>query len=180
MTASSTDDLILVDENDRPVGFAEKLAAHQDGGQLHRAFSVFIFDSAGRMLLQRRHPGKYHFGGLWTNACCSHPRRGEETEPAAHRRLREELGFDTPIRPLFTFVYRAHDAASGLTENEVDHVFVGRFNEDPKPNAEEVSECRWIEPTSLRADVAANPELYTPWFRKVFERVLDEGPDALK
>lgn len=180
MTAEpASDELILVDEQDRPVGFAEKLSAHQNGGRLHRAFSVFIFDSTGRMLLQKRHPAKYHFGGLWTNACCSHPRRGEETEAAAHRRLREEFGFDTPLRPLFTFVYRAHDDASGLTENEVDHVFVGRFDDRPNPNGEEISDFRWIEPPALRDDLIAKPQNYTPWFRKVIERVLNESPAAL-
>src|SRR5919107_6267461 len=99
--------LILVDEHDRALGYSAKLPAHQNGGLLHRAFSVFVFNPAGEMLLQRRAAGKYHFGGLWTNACCSHPRRGQSTLDAAHARLQEELGFDTDLNERFTFVYRA-------------------------------------------------------------------------
>ena len=133
-TRPARDRVVLVDEQDRPLGTAAKLEAHQSGGRLHRAFSVFIFDSAGRMLLQRRGAGKYHFGGLWTNACCSHPQRDEPVVEAARPRLREEFGFDAELTPAFTFIYRATDPASGLTEHEFDHVFFGRFDGEPHPD----------------------------------------------
>jgi isopentenyl-diphosphate Delta-isomerase len=166
------DDLILVDEHGNAVGHAPKLAAHQHGGRLHRAFSVFVFNSRGELLLQRRAAGKYHFGGLWTNTCCSHPRWGQATADAAHFRLREEFGFDTDLREVFSFVYRATDPVSGLTEHEFDHVFVGRFDGTPAPNPEEIGEWKWVRPDELLADVRAYPESYTPWFKRVVERVL--------
>jgi isopentenyl-diphosphate delta-isomerase len=166
------DQLILVDENDNVVGHAPKLAAHQNGGALHRAFSIFVFNSAGDLLLQRRAAGKYHFGGLWTNTCCSHPRRGDTTLDAAHRRLQHELGFDTDLSEKFSFVYRAADPASGLTEHEFDHVFVGRYDGEAAPNPDEVGEWKWVRPDELLADVRANPRSYTPWFKLVVERVV--------
>jgi isopentenyl-diphosphate delta-isomerase len=171
---AAQDELILVDEHDNAVGFETKLRAHEAGGKLHRAFSVFIFNRAGEMLLQRRAVTKYHFGGLWTNACCSHPRRGEETLDAAHLRLRHELGFDTDLRELFASVYRAEDPTSGLTEHEFDHVFVGEFDGMPRPNPDEVGEWKWVSPVGLIADVRANPQSYTPWFSLVVGRVLAE------
>jgi isopentenyl-diphosphate delta-isomerase len=124
------------------------------------------------MLLQRRAATKYHFGGHWTNACCSHPRRGEDTLQAAHTRLRHELGFDTDLREVFSFTYRATDPASGLTEHEFDHVFVGRFDGTPTPNAGEVDDSKWIATGELLADVRARPSAYTPWFALVVERVV--------
>jgi isopentenyl-diphosphate delta-isomerase len=169
---SESDELILVDEHDNPVGYAPKLEAHQNGGKLHRAFSVFIFNTAGEMLLQRRAASKYHFGGLWTNACCSHPRRGEETLAAAHARLRHELGFDTELRELFSFVYRATDPTSGLTEHEFDHVFAGHFDGAPAPNAAEVDDWKWMASGELLADIRARPSAYTPWFALVVDRVI--------
>ena len=166
------DDLILVDEHDNPVGYSAKLAAHENGGRLHRAFSVFLFNAAGQMLLQQRAGAKYHFGGLWTNTCCSHPRRDEPVEQAARRRLREEMGIDAPLERAFSFVYRAADPASGLVEHEFDHVFVGRFEGAPQPNAAEVGGWRWIDPAELSRDVEANPARYTPWFKIALDRVL--------
>jgi isopentenyl-diphosphate delta-isomerase len=166
------DDVILVDESDRPVGTAAKLAAHQHGGTLHRAFSVFLFDSAGRMLLQRRAPAKYHFGGLWTNACCSHPRVGRTVLDSARDRLRHEFGIDTPLQERFSFVYRAEDPSSGLTEHEFDHVLVGRFDGDPRPNPDEIDAWEWVDPAQLLRDVRDRPDRYTPWFRIVLERVV--------
>ena len=169
---AAMDELILVDEHDNPVGHETKLRAHQNGGKLHRAFSVFIFDAAGRMLVQRRAAGKYHFGGLWTNACCSHPRRGESTPEAARARLRQEFGFDAELREVFTFTYRATDPTSGLTEHEFDHVFVGRFDGEPRPNPDEIDGWEWVDPAELLADVRARPGRYTPWFGLAVERVL--------
>jgi isopentenyl-diphosphate Delta-isomerase len=172
--SAAPDDVILVDEHDRPVGTAPKLAAHQDGGTLHRAFSVFIFDSAGRMLLQRRASSKYHFGGLWTNTCCSHPRVGQTLLDSARARLRHEFGFETPLEERFSFVYRAQDPSSGLTEHEFDHVLVGRFDGRPHPNPEEVDAWEWVAPHDLLRDVRERPQRYTPWFRIVLERVVGE------
>ncbi len=165
------DEVILVDESDRPVGFEEKLAAHRDGGKLHRAFSIFIFNTPGEMLLQQRSARKYHFGGLWTNACCGHPRRGELLEPAAHRRLEEELGFDTDLRELFSFVYTATDAQSGLTERELDHVLVGRFDGVPRPHPDEIDALRWATLEDLERDLAVRADEFSPWFAPAFARV---------
>lgn len=166
-----TEHVILVDEQDRPIGVAEKVAAHQNGGQLHRAFSVFLLNDRGQMLLQRRAATKYHFGGLWTNACCSHPRQNQGTDVAARDRLQFEMGIDAPLEERFAFVYRAHDPVSGLTEHEYDHVFVGRFDGTPSPHPQEVSDWRWMEPTALLEDVRRNPQQYTPWFKLVLERL---------
>lgn len=172
-TAESTgDDLVLVDEQDRPLGTCEKLAGHRGQGQLHRAFSVFIFDSTGRMLLQRRADAKYHFGGLWTNACCSHPRAGHDVAAAARARLLEEFGFDVPLTRLFSFVYRAEDPISGLVEHEYDHVFLGRFDGQPLPNPAEIGAWKWVDPADLLRDVEANSARYTPWFKIALDRVI--------
>jgi isopentenyl-diphosphate delta-isomerase len=170
---SMNEQVILVDEKDGEIGAMEKLAAHQNGGALHRAFSIFIFNEQGKMLLQQRSAGKYHFGGLWTNACCSHPRPGEKTADAAQRRLREEFNFGTPLQKLFSFAYQAHDEKSGLTEREFDHVFIGNWNGAPQPNADEIGDWKWIEVAELRADIAKSPARYTPWFRIVLEQVLE-------
>jgi isopentenyl-diphosphate delta-isomerase len=165
-------DVILVDEQDHPVGTTGKLAAHERGGTLHRAFSVFIFNSQGQMLLQQRAATKYHFGTLWTNACCSHPRPGEEVADAARRRLQEEFGFDLPLRRAFAFVYRAEDLATGLAEHEYDHVFVGRFDGTPLPNPDEIGDWKWIDSAELLRDVDACPQKYTPWFKIALDRVI--------
>ena len=169
---AANDPIILVDADDREVGTMPKLAAHRDGGHLHRAFSIFIFDPAGRMLLQRRARTKYHFGGLWTNACCSHPLPGQPLPDIAHARLREEMGLDAPLAKLFTFTYRAHDPASGLTEHELDHVYAGTTADQPQPNPAEVDEWRWVAVAELLADVAASPDAYTPWFKAALADVL--------
>src|SRR3954454_10378832 len=166
------DAVVLVDEHDRPLGVEAKLKAHEAGGRLHRAFSVFLFDAAGRMLLQRRAAGKYHFGGLWAKACCRHPQWGEDVVSGARARLREELGVDADLAEAFTFVYRAADPASGLTEHEFDHVLFGRFDGRPRPDPAEVADWKWVDPAELARDVAAHPERYTPWFRIALDRVL--------
>ncbi len=142
------DEVILVNENDIPLGTMEKMEAHRRA-VLHRAFSVFIFNSKGEMLLQQRAPEKYHSAGLWTNACCSHPRPGEETEAAAVRRLGEELGFTTGLEKLFHFTYRS-EFTNGLTEFEFDHVFVGFYNGDVHPNTEEVSDYGYYSLGDIR------------------------------
>jgi isopentenyl-diphosphate delta-isomerase len=154
--------VVLVDESDREVGVAPKLAAHVDGA-LHRAFSVFVLNARGELMLQRRAAGKYHSGGLWTNTCCGHPRPGEPVAAAARRRLREEMGFDCELEPAGSFVYRA-ELGGGLVEHEYDHVFVGRHDADPAPDAAEASEWRWQTPEAARAEAEAHPERFTHWF----------------
>ncbi len=165
--------VVLVDENDNEIGTEEKIRAHENGGKLHRAFSIFIFNSKGEMLLQKRAKSKYHFSGLWTNTCCSHPRPEEATEEAAHRRLKEEMGFDTELKEVFTFTYKA-ESESGLTEHELDHVFVGRFDGEPKPNPEEADDCKWVNVEGLQQDIKENPNKYSPWFKTALERVIPE------
>lgn len=156
--------LVLVDEDDRAIGVAEKLAAHRSGA-LHRAFSVLVFDDAGQWLLQRRAREKYHSGGLWTNAACGHPRPQETTEAAAHRRLLEELRFTCPLRFVTKVHYRA-PLDQGLTEHELVSVFVGRYAGPIDPDPAEADAVRWIEPAALEHDMEAHPERYTVWFRK--------------
>lgn len=162
-------EVILVDEHDREQGVMEKMEAHEKG-LLHRAFSVFIFNEAGEMLLQRRALSKYHSGGLWTNACCSHPQPGESAAEAATRRLREELGFTLPVEKVFDFVYRA-EFDNGLTEHEFDHVFVGHYNGSLQPNEEEVMDYRYQDMNALRASLLAEPAAYTAWFHLAFPRI---------
>ncbi len=134
--------VVLVDENDKPVGTEEKLKAHQDG-KLHRAFSVFIFNSQKQLLLQRRALSKYHSAGLWTNTCCSHPRPEESVLASAHRRLQEEMGFDCELKEIFNFKYKA-DFDNGLVEHEFDHVIIGYHDQNPISNPNEVDSYKWI------------------------------------
>lgn len=155
--------VILVDEADRELGTAPKLAAHREG-RLHRALSVMLADPDGRLLLQKRHVGKYHSGGLWTNTCCSHPRPGEAIADAALRRLQEEMGIACPLAPIFTLRYRA-ELDHGMTEHEVVHVFAGRYRGPVRPDPAEADGYDWIEPGALRRDLEATPERYSVWFR---------------
>jgi isopentenyl-diphosphate Delta-isomerase len=155
--------VVLVDDEDRETGHAAKLEAHRAGLQ-HRAISVCVFDLAGRMLLQRRAGGKYHSGGLWTNTCCTHPAPKEATLAAAHRRLREELGFDCPL----TFMYRTHyraDVGGGLVEDELVSVFVGAYDGAVQPNAEEVDEVSWRSFRDIMTGIEKCPDEFTYWFK---------------
>lgn len=154
--------VILVDETDRPVGTAPKLDAHRDGA-LHRAFSVLIHDGAGRVLLQKRYAGKYHSGGLWTNACCGHPRPGEDVRAAAERRLGEEMGFSCPLTRERGLVYRA-DVGAGLTEHEFVHLFVGVWRGPVEPDPSEAEAHEWIPHQSVARGVAEDPGRFTVWF----------------
>jgi isopentenyl-diphosphate Delta-isomerase len=165
--------VILVDSNDTPVGVCEKQAAHE-AGVLHRAFSVFLFDGSGRMLLQRRASAKYHSGGLWSNTCCSHPQPGEDTVAAAQRRLAEEMGIDCRVDSLFSFVYRA-PVGNGLVEHEYDHVFTGRFDGQPVPDTAEVEDWRWITYGELRRMLRERPHEFTTWFRIAFDEMRARG-----
>lgn len=162
--------VVLVDEQGSETGVMEKMAAHR-AAALHRAFSVFVFNSNGQLLLQRRADHKYHSGGLWTNTCCSHPRPGEGMGEAARRRLQEEMGLDCELEEIFSFVYHAH-LDHGLSEHEYDHVLVGRCDADPFPNPDEVSEWRWANLDELEQDRTLNPNRYTAWFHLAFPRVL--------
>ena len=163
------DQVILVDLHDNPIGVAGKLAAHQSG-MLHRALSVFVFDSAGRLLLQQRAGMKYHSGGLWSNTCCSHSRPGEGTASAARRRLHEEMGIDCALTKMFSFIYRT-DFPNGLIEHEYDHVFFGRYDGAPLLNPEEADDARWVEMGELADDIKARPDAYSYWLNACFERV---------
>jgi len=166
--------VILVDEQDREVGSSEKLRAHLDGA-LHRAFSVFVFDALGRLLLQRRASAKYHSGGLWSNTACGHPRPGEATGAAARRRLREEMNFDCELRESFAFLYRA-ELGGGLVEHEYDHVFVGTFAGSPAPDPEEVEDWEWVALDDLRLALRDEPERYSYWLKLAVE---GEGRERL-
>ena len=155
--------VILVDEMDRPLGVMEKMEAHEKA-VLHRAFSVFVFNEADEMLLQRRALSKYHSGGLWTNSCCSHPRANETVLEAAHRRMEEEMGFDCELEQRFHFIYKA-ELDQGLTEHELDHVLTGVYEGAIVPNPEEVMDYRYISMTQLFEELDADPSQFTEWFK---------------
>jgi len=158
--------VILVDPNDRPIGFMEKMEAHQKG-LLHRAFSIFILNNKNELLLQQRAAQKYHSPLLWTNTCCSHQRTGETNIEAGNRRLREEMGFSTPLKELFSFIYKA-PFDNGLTEHELDHVMIGYYNKNPKINTKEVNDWKWIPIENVRDKLIKNPKEYTAWFKIIF------------
>jgi isopentenyl-diphosphate delta-isomerase len=155
--------VILVDAADRPIGTAPKLEAHRQG-RLHRAISVHLTDGRGRLLLQKRQIGKYHSGGLWTNACCSHPRPGETALDAAQRRLAAEMGISCQLAPLFTTSYRA-ELDNDMIEHEFVHVFAGTYGGPIRANPEEADGYAWVTPADLHQDLSANPERYSAWFR---------------
>jgi len=164
MTSTDHDLVILVDESDLAVGILDKLAAHRRG-LLHRAISVIVEDGAGRLLLQKRAAAKYHSGGLWTNTCCSHPRPGEAVSVAAERRLKEEMGITLSLTPLFVARYHA-PVSNGLVENELVHVFGGRFAEAPLPDPGEAEDWRYAGIDSIEREIAAEPDRFSIWFRK--------------
>lgn len=164
--------VILVDENDNSVGTAEKMDAHKNP-KLHRAFSIFIVNSKGELLIQKRAENKYHCPGLWSNTCCSHPRPGESLEKAAHRRLQEEMGFDTKMVKVFSFIYKA-EFDNGLTEEEYDHIFFGKFDGEPNINSKEVADYKWISEDMLKKDIKKNPSMYTKWFKIAIEKLFDQ------
>jgi isopentenyl-diphosphate delta-isomerase len=161
--------VILVTEQDEATGTMEKMEAHEKG-LLHRAFSVFIFNSRGELLLQRRALNKYHSGGLWTNTCCSHPVPGEDTLDSATKRLEEEMGFTVPLEKVFDFVYRA-DFSNGLTEHEFDHVYAGEYENEIRANPEEVMDYSYKPLADIRQLLNKHPEQFTPWFRLAFPEI---------
>lgn len=162
------EEVVLVDENDVSLGLMPKMEAHKKG-VLHRAFSVFVVNEKGQIMLQQRAAHKYHSALLWTNTCCSHQRNGESNIEAGKRRLKEEMGFETELKELFSFIYKA-PFDNGLTEHELDHVMVGSYNQVPKINHDEVADWKWMYPKEIKYDIEENPHLYTAWFKIIFQR----------
>lgn len=159
----------LVDASGRTIGWCGKMEAHEGEGRLHRAVSVVIGNASGEVLLQRRARGKYHFGGVWTNTCCTHPRPGEGVVEAGERRVREEMGIEARLREAGSFMYVARDAGSGLVEREFDHVLTGRFEGEPRPDPGECEEWRWARLEVIREEVRAAPERFSPWMLRAIE-----------
>ena len=160
--------VVLVNEQDQQIGLMEKIEAHEKG-LLHRAFSVFILNDANELLLQKRALSKYHSPGLWTNTCCSHPRDNENIINAGNRRLKEEMGFQTELKPFLSFVYKAK-FENGLTEYEFDHVLIGKYNDEPLINFAEVCDWKWVDLEGLSLDIINNSENYTVWFKIIFKK----------
>ncbi len=169
MKPMATEYVILVDDNDNEKALMEKIEAHEKG-LLHRAFSVFLFNSQNEFLLQQRAFSKYHTPGLWTNTCCSHPRSGESVLEAAQRRLMEEMGMKCSVNEIFTFVYKA-EVGQGLTEHEFDHVLAGFTDSLPAPNPDEVAAWKFISLSELKQQMLDQPEQFTVWFRIAFDQV---------
>ncbi len=160
--------VILVNEKDEQIGLMPKLEAHQKA-VLHRAFSVFILNDKKEIMLQKRANHKYHSPGLWTNTCCSHQREGESNIEAGKRRLQEEMGFTTELKDSISFIYKA-PFDNGLTEHEYDHVLLGSYESDPIVNPEEVADWKWMSIEAVKNDIAVQPEIYTEWFKIIFEK----------
>ena len=163
--------VILVDEQDNPIGLMPKLEAHQKA-VLHRAFSVFILNAKGELMLQQRAKHKYHSPGLWTNTCCSHQRQGETNVQAGMRRLQEEMGFTTDLNEIISFIYKA-PFDNGLTEHEFDHVLIGYYEDSPIINHDEVADWKWMPLEDVKNDIDTYPELYTVWFVIIFTKFYD-------
>ncbi|MDP2159263.1 MAG: isopentenyl-diphosphate Delta-isomerase [Flavobacterium sp.] len=159
--------VILVNENDEPIGLMNKLEAHEKA-VLHRAFSVFILNDKNEVMLQQRAHQKYHSPLLWTNTCCSHQREGETNIQAGTRRLQEEMGFSAELKELFHFIYKA-PFDNGLTEHELDHVMIGYYNDEPKINPDEVESWKWMSIEAIRDDIQTQSENYTVWFKIIFD-----------
>ena len=168
--------VILVNENDEQIGTMAKMEAHEKA-VLHRAFSVFIFNDNNELMLQQRAASKYHSPLLWTNTCCSHQRVGETNIQAGKRRLFEEMGFVTELKEVVSFIYKA-PFYNGLTEHELDHVMIGSFNDSPTVNKQEVEAFKWMTLEAVKADMKAQPELYTEWFKIIFERFYSHINEA--
>ena len=166
--------VVLVDEQCTEKGLMGKTEAHEKG-ILHKAISILLFNSKGEMLLQQRAFSKYHWAGIWSNACCSHPRANETFENAASRRLREELNIETPLEKKFHFIYKAKDEKSGLTEHEYDWVFFGIYDGSIDFNPDEVNDIKWISKADLIADMKADPDKYSFWFHIILQNMIEKG-----
>lgn len=162
--------ILLVDKEDKELGYGEKMEVHKKG-VFHRAFSIFIFNSKGELLIQKREKNKYHSPGLWTNTCCSHQRQGEKLEEAIHRRIKEEMGFDCNLKEAFQFSYSVQFNEE-LYENEYDHVFIGFYDGEVTINTQEVQEFKWVDLEWLKKDINQYPEKYTYWFKLSIDRVI--------
>ena len=168
------ENLILVDQNDNQIGTGEKMEVHLNG-DLHRAISVFVFDSTSQLLLQKRANTKYHSPGLWANTCCTHPYPDETVEQAAHRRLKEEMGFDCDLSEAFSFIYKV-TLQNNLIEHEYDHVLIGTFDGQPQLNPAEVQTFKWIAIPDLQTDLLAHPDQYVEWLKICFEKLVYHLP----
>lgn len=163
--------VILVNENDEQIGLMPKLEAHKKA-LLHRAFSVFIFNNENELMLQQRAAHKYHSPKLWTNTCCSHQRNGESNIEAGKRRLQEEMGFVTALEESISFIYKA-PFDNGLTEHEYDHILIGKYNKEPIINPDEVSNWKWMSLDAVKSDMKIHPEVYTEWFKIIFDKFYE-------
>jgi len=172
------EEVILVDQQDNVLGFMEKMLAHERG-VLHRAFSVFIFNSNNELLLHQRAHHKYHSGGLWTNTCCSHQRKEESTIEAANRRLMEEMGMACDLSEIFSFIYKA-PLDNALTEHELDHVLIGKTDTLPNINTAEVAAYKYMNLSDLKSDISSNPEQYTFWFKVCMDQHLEAIEQIIK
>jgi len=170
------EEVILVDKRNRKIGVEEKIKAHKQG-RLHRAFSIFVFNSKNELLIQQRAKTKYHSGGLWTNTCCSHPRPNETYNQAVHRRLKQEMGFDCKLKKVFCFIYKAD--FSNLIENEYDCVFIGKSNKQPKPNPNEIMNYKWISLENLKKDIKKHPKKYSVWLKIVLKKLKSLKPNRI-
>ena len=179
IVSSESEELILVDRDDNVIGYTSKAAAHDGGGLLHRAFSLFLFNDAGELLLQQRAHEKRLWGGYWSNSCCSHPRRGETLEVATSRRLLDELNFEAELEHIYYFTYEARFGDAG-SENELCHVFLGRSTDDIKPNDSEIAGVRFLSPAGLDQELNACPDQFTPWFKQEWQELKKNYREQLE
>jgi isopentenyl-diphosphate delta-isomerase len=178
IVSSEGEELILVDENDNELGYLSKQQCHDGEGILHRAFSLFVFNMDGELLLQKRSAGKRLWPLFWSNSCCSHPRKGESMEVATRRRLQEELGMNADLEYVYKFAYRAQFRGKG-SENELCSVFLGKSDQSHSSNANEVADVRFLARNELQNELQENPEEFTPWFKMEWERLCDEYAETL-
>ena len=178
VVSSEAEELILVDADDNETGYSSKAECHDGHGKLHRAFSVFLFNDAGELLLQQRAASKRLWPGFWSNTCCSHPRRGESMDVATQRRLRDELNIDASLEFVYKFQYQAEFGEAG-SENELCHVFVGRVTGDVIPNESEISDIRYVSTAALDKELASAPERFSPWFRMEWQALTSEHREQL-
>ena len=179
IVSSEGEELILVDRDDNETGYASKAEAHDGPGILHRAFSLFLFNEAGEMLLQQRAAGKRLWGGYWSNSCCSHPRRGETLEIATSRRLLDELNIRVEVEPVYWFCYEASFGEAG-SENELCHVYLGRVTEPVQPNESEIDSIRFVSTATLDRELNEQPQHFTPWFKQEWQELKKNYREQLE
>jgi isopentenyl-diphosphate delta-isomerase len=179
VVSSESEELILVDHDDNVIGYTSKGAAHDGAGLLHRAFSLFLFNDAGELLMQQRAHEKRLWGGYWSNSCCSHPRRGESLEVATSRRLLDELNFEAKLEHVYYFSYEAGFGDAG-SENELCHVFLGKSSEDMRPNDSEIASVRHVSAADLDEEFEARPEHFTPWFKQEWQELKKNYREQLE